>query len=669
MRKNYDEPADYIKMQSVVQKKRWLRYWRLCFLTPLVILTLLMVNNSVYAQPLYEADAAVVAHFGVDADVWANFQLQGDVDDSNIDDWFGPVDGFTPPYTGSGRGVIAWHESEGGPGLATINSWVNAHSFFELRMAEPRWTEVGDYEWVDAVYARDNISEGSLRDSSVFTGTRDKNYDSPYSWNLGIGGTPPKNDIVDVFGYLRRDLNTEELFAYGAASTISADGTSHTDFEFYRSNELSYDGSGLTNSGDEDGHVAWMFDPDGTFNVSGDLIVSIDFNQGGTHPVYTVRVWMQTQNIVFDGMPFADFEAFRLYFNTLPNVPFKLSGIYDDGGKETTVYGYAEIEPKSGSVDDYMWATVNITDTEAAPWGSLEAKSKVSLDNILQYQLTEICINMTAMGLDIELDPNHSPCVNLLGNLIVKTRSSGTFTSEQKDFVGPLRFGNTVDINVAVTDDEACEDGNVSFTATATSETLDFNTQVIDFKWYHNGNLLTDGGDTTITTVNGVSTLTINGVSLDMGGVDNIKVVATHQRTGCSDDDFGTLTVYDTPDLTVQDLEACEVGTSGVAGFDLFNAVTDADGGTLSYHATEAAAVAGTPTINQNVTVAIGDSVFWIRSSNTDDPTCFDKEMVTLTVFDNPDLEVQDLEACEVGTSGVAGFDLFNAVTNADGGT
>ncbi|WP_206082047.1 T9SS type A sorting domain-containing protein, partial [Maribellus sediminis] len=133
-----------------------------------------------------------------------------------------------------------------------------------------------------------------------------------------------------------------------------------------------------------------------------------------------------------------------------------------------------------------------------------------------------------------------------------------------------------------------------------------------------------------------------------------------------------TMTVFDNPDLEVQDLEACEVGTSGVAGFDLFNAVTNADGGTLSYHATEAAAIAGTPTISKDVTVALGDSVFWIRSTNPDDGEildCYTVEMVTMTVFDNPDLEVQDLASCEVGTSGVGGFDLFDAVTNADGGT
>jgi hypothetical protein len=63
-----------------------------------------------------------------------------------------------------------------------------------------------------------------------------------------------------------------------------------------------------------------------------------------------------------------------------------------------------------------------------------------SLDNnIEQLQEIEVGLNFTKAGLAIP--PSVGPCQQIFGNLMVKTRSSQSVTSELKDYVGPVQFG------------------------------------------------------------------------------------------------------------------------------------------------------------------------------------------------------------------------------------
>ncbi|MCY1723582.1 T9SS type A sorting domain-containing protein, partial [Prolixibacteraceae bacterium Z1-6] len=105
-----------------------------------------------------------------------------------------------------------------------------------------------------------------------------------------------------------------------------------------------------------------------------------------------------------------------------------------------------------------------------------------------------------------------------------------------------------------------------------------------------------------------------------------------------------TLTVWDNPDLEVDDAASCEEGTSGVAHFDLSAAsiLLNADDGTISYHKTATEADNGTSPIDPAVTVAIGDSIFWIRSTNKydGDLDCHTVEMVTMTVYEAPSCNI-----------------------------
>ncbi|MDX8341412.1 hypothetical protein SLH46_19595 [Draconibacterium sp. IB214405] len=538
MGNNYAERKDDIGVSFDEQKRLWFRCWRFCFITPLLVMAMLMINYSAVAQNTKPAE--VVAAFGVDGDVWAAQELEAPAPVFNSDDWFGA----NPELLGSmdGWGVIdtsLWASSP-----STILGWIANHQSFEFRMSVPRWSQwTSDdgnlYEWIDGVYGRDNVSVGGLNDSTTFTGTKDKNAQDPHTWNLGIKGSPQKNDLVDVYGYIRQKLfGDEHRIAYGAASTISADGSSHTDFEFFRRN-LTYD-PGLGQFGNLDpttmGHTVWTFDTDGTRLDAGDLVFSTDFEKGGKNPTYSVRVWIA----VADG----DTSV----FNHLTNRPFDLTGIYDTDPNDAP-YGYFEIAPK-GTVtgenldDPDVWATVNVSGTTAAPpWGTLAGSQGKVFQSYLQYQITEVAIDLTAFGLDVQLgEGQNDDCVNLLGTLIVKTRSSQEFTAELKDFAGPYRFGNAIDFNVVVNDGDTCEnEGPVIFRSEIVTDNIDPTDQNWSYQWYLGATPI--GGATD-------DSLVINTVDISMDG--NVYwLEVEHERTGCTRSDSAVLTVHENPTCEV----------------------------------------------------------------------------------------------------------------------
>ncbi|WP_372650814.1 SprB repeat-containing protein, partial [Draconibacterium sp.] len=341
------------------------------------------------------------------------------------------------------------------------------------------------YKWLDGVYGRDHITAGGTKDGTVFTGTKDKNGDNPETWNVGIGDTPQKNDIVDAMGYLRQDVNVDadghkHLWAFGAASTRSADGTSHIDFEFFRE-DVEYINGMYTTTGSDAGHTGWRFDEFGEpiAGGRGDIIVSVDLESGGEHPAYSIRVWMM-ENIVLNGIGGTP-------FNNLPNIPFELTGVYNKG-LDAGVWCYAEIRPRSDFDGDYdyMYASVDSLDVPAAPWGTLEGPQADTAGEFIPYQFTEIGINMTAFGLDA-LEANSDPCKQVLGTLFVKTRSSGEFTAELKDFAGPYRFGFSTQVELIAEDIRTCVSPDATNVVDLTQTVVSFITdesKADDYKFY-----------------------------------------------------------------------------------------------------------------------------------------------------------------------------------------
>jgi len=416
-----------------------------------LLLILFSILTPFAAKSQLVGGAVVKANVGVDADVYANRLQFGPAGTTaaGTDDWFKNA----LRWPGAGLNIINMDDSAANKAAILAN---NNHSF-EERMSVPFNTIVNGRVWLDAVYGRDNNATGNNIDASTFAGQSNKNGDNPTTWALGPGGTPQKNDIVDVWGHLRRNGTTaaDSVWGFGGATTMSADGNSHNDFEFFRA-PFSYTGTGFTATGPNEGHTAWRFDNTGNILVPGDVLVAIDFENGGTVPKASVRVWIA--KTTFDSL---------MIFNTLANRPFRLTGTFDQGNG-ATLFGYAGIDTKTPATGPSVYAVVNTTaNTPAAPWGSLEGGADYQ-DDIQTLQFSEFAINLTAFGLDRRND-NQAPCDNILGTLLVKTRSSSSFTAELKDFAGPYQFGNFTEVDVTANSSNNLSCANPTTTLSATN--------------------------------------------------------------------------------------------------------------------------------------------------------------------------------------------------------
>jgi hypothetical protein len=588
---------------------------RLFFYAPLFLLV--FGQASIYGQKV--SGAAVQANFGIDADVYANRLQFGGLNTTtfpNTDDWFLNITKWpssppsSPPTYIGGLGVI----DESGNIAAIIAAIkANNNTSFERRMSKAKNTTVGNYLWIDAVYGRDGNATQGNNDATVFTKTTDKNGQNPATWNLGSGGTPQKNDIVDVFGHLRRDLSAGSpgiLWGFGGATTMSADGNSHNDFEYFRT-DVTFNGSKLINTGANEGHTAWEFASDGVATKRGDILVSVDFENGGTRPLGSVRVWMKKSDVVV------------ATFNAKTNRPFDITGVFD--GTSGATYGYAEISKKGSvptdpnAVNPDIFAVVNVTaDTFGAPWGSLEGSNAKYFDDIKKLQFSEFGINLTAFGLDSRIGTTN-PCENLLGTLIVKTRSSSSFTAELKDFAGPYKFGNTETPVVSTQNLAACKN------ADGTNPSFNLNNGVV-------GTETTAQFYTSNPNVIPVPTAISNPTTYTPTAASTTIYVRTEPGlNGCFAYGSFTLTVNPNPTPSVDDEEEC-VGSTAT-----FSTASLGAGFTYQWYKDDV--IISGATNNSYTTPALvsadNNAKYKVVVTNTA-TTCYGSEFGTLTINANP---------------------------------
>ncbi len=444
---------------------------KLIFYGTLLLFGLGFMPNS-YSQLV--GGATVKANFGVEADAHANLLQFGNLGGPpNTDDWFNHV------YPGTGRGVI--DETNAAARRTSILA-NNNFSFSERQIAFPLdpinypnvpFPVVDGYLWIDAVYGRDTNSAQSNSDTSIFTSTSDKNPDNPITWNLGSGSVPQKDDIIDAMAHLRGigphdpttnpgfpadDRPFNELWAFASATLRATSGSKHIDFEFYRT-LVTYNPGDVHfgNTGPDGGRTAWTFDADGDIVVPGGIIVSIDYENGGVNPDVRIRVWMD--EAVFNGL------------NAKANRPFDVIPGTFEKGEQSGNFGYGRINLKAGDTSTNIFGRVNEeTTTLGPPWGTLEGSTATFFDNYQAFQNVEIGINLTAFGLDRR--GTSDPCSNILGSILVKTRScaggsNDPFTCEQKDFAGPFPFGLTIhpDVDLAVDRVITCTNPSATITA------------------------------------------------------------------------------------------------------------------------------------------------------------------------------------------------------------
>ncbi|MEX2350637.1 MAG: hypothetical protein WD554_07130, partial [Flavobacteriaceae bacterium] len=517
-------------------------------------------GQDVFSQIIIES-GSTEANFGVDADVQANesryiyvggiLQTPPETVGANTDDWFENAN-----IAGNGVGII---DITGG------NPVVGPNPAFTVGMAEdPFFIDGNGKMWLDALYLRDPNSAGNNKDFSVFQGNSNKNADNPGTWNIVNSSTPQKNDIIDVFAHLRRDGNTfgDDLYAFVGASTRSGDGSAYLDIEFYRE-DLVYDpgATDLTNLGPDGGHTAWEFDGSGDVTQLGDAIVSLDFENGGAVINGHIYIWVRPADLPGNSIIAANAI---LNGNADAKFTFVIGGngqpIFESGNG-TNGFGYAEIELKDQNAPPIAFASINADPVLAGPWQTVTGSQGATSPDYPDFTLVEFGINLSEIGLD-QSTVADSECGPLFGGVIVKTRSSASFTSELKDLAGPFPFGNVQEVTVTI-DGEDLE-------CNATSVTLTANTNVqfgLEYEWYE--------------WINGAWVLIPNedGSTLEVSTAGNYKVIVTAPGiggpgTGCSsEDEYEVIEVI--PPVIVVDCPADEEITACLSQAAIDQALSD----------------------------------------------------------------------------------------------
>ncbi|MFD0975390.1 hypothetical protein, partial [Salinimicrobium gaetbulicola] len=509
-----------------------------------------------YSQSTITLETSVQANFGIDADVEADllsFYPGAASDAFGTDDWFDEI--WPNPdatYPGSNVINVGTGTDENGVSYATLRAQLAAGDNIEaeFRMSRDLYTldPRTNILWIDAVYFRDQRSNRGNTDNTVFDQSINKNFNNPLTWTMKSGSVPSKNDIIDVYGHLRRDeVPNDQEYAIVAASTLSDDGTSYVDFEYYRTDiRLASDGSTieLVNPADASnvdcGHTTYKFDPStGGVIQHGDIILSFNYTGGGKIADIRLFVWIDRRD--FDGAVFSSFSAYNSLQSPMNNLPF----VFGDGNGNFPFYycdnssanhfGYARIS-KNPTLETALFAQVNEGGpVTAPPWGTISEKNQV-VSEYARENFAELALNATIFGFDTRTTGGE--CDSPLGSVLVKTRSSDSFTASLKDFAGPFELGNTPEFSVEVTGNfYECYEESTTLIATV-DPAADPPSRTYTYQWYEFVEGWPDNSD------DGVDTE-------DWKPIDN---ATNPQLPGATADKtyrvYATVTIFDTPGCT-----------------------------------------------------------------------------------------------------------------------
>ena len=424
------------------------------------------------AQVPLTGGSAVKANFGIDADLYSNklqfgyfhynstpytsfgFDSAGTNHQIGTDDWFSK----STSWPGSGIGVI---DTNGAAAfrsdIIAATTIVGRNKTFTRRMAYPIFSVAHGANatvttpdtlvpqiLIDAFGYRDNNALAAALDSSAFTSVTDNNVTNPKTWSVGAGRFSYKVDLIDVAAHLRMNELDSTLWGFFFATINFINGSNGIDLEIYRSN-LSFNGISFSGFGPDSGHTAYyLSDANGALNRQGDLLLPVNV-YNGTLPSVSIRIWVDPNNLSGPGSGFT-----IAAFNSLPAGPrpFSFTGVFD-GSSGSAPFGWAEIIPKDILVEPAVFVRMNTIpktsdgtyNTLGTPWGNLNVtNTPVTKDSMPKLQLVEVGINFHALNLDNSIRNNSTE--KILGNLLIKTRSSASFNSELKDFAGPFPLGN-----------------------------------------------------------------------------------------------------------------------------------------------------------------------------------------------------------------------------------
>lgn len=349
------------------------------------------------------------AGFGVDADLRANY-FNNFVQSGN-DDWF---NNGTP---GLGQFVI---DTLGAAKM--MQRFATDAAFrrlpFYRTMRVPQFSLVNNRLWIDAVYIRDYNGQAG-GDSTAFVSSN-KNGDSPGIWNGGVTSVLDKNDISDMMIHVRRQgaSKTDSLWFMGGISLQGTSGNRYFDFELYQTDIFYSRTTGqFYNYGPDAGHTSWQLDASGNIIVPGDVIFTAEYSSSSLTFI-EARIWVD-----------------RATMNITPT-DFDWVGGFE-GASTSSQFGYANIRPKQAGT--YYTGMQSTNGTWAGPFGFIDGGNNL-LTTYTARQYMEFSVNLTKLGLDPITLLGGSACGLPFRRILVKTRTSTSFSSELKDFIGPFDF-------------------------------------------------------------------------------------------------------------------------------------------------------------------------------------------------------------------------------------
>jgi hypothetical protein len=356
----------------------------------------------------------IKANFGVEADLSANFYNNGPT--AAVDDWFRNVS------VGTGRAVI---DTTGANAIVQryFTNPATRKNAIQRLMAFPAYSLINNRLMLDAVYHRDYHGQ----DSTVFGSGSNKNGMSPADWlSPGPAAIPDKNDILDAFVHVRRagPNARDSLWMFAALSLENTTGNRFFDFELYQT-DIAFNPAtrNFSGYGPVAGHTLWEFDAAGNILKPGDIVFTAEFSSSAL-TVLEARIWVNRNDLL----------------RTIP--AFNWGGQFD-GAATGSQYGYASIVPKTAGAF-YTGLQSTVASTWAGPFQLVRDNDAV-VSSYIPGQFMELSVNLSKLGIE-PADFANSPCGSPFRRVLIKTRSSTSFTSELKDFVAPFRLFDYPDL-------------------------------------------------------------------------------------------------------------------------------------------------------------------------------------------------------------------------------
>jgi hypothetical protein len=348
------------------------------------------------------------ANFEVDGGLRAN--IFTGTPNSNGDDWFGNGDPGTGTFVidTTGAGYI---------NQLYINNPASRMLPLFRGMNYPQFSIVNNAMLIDAVFIRDHHGD----DSTAFASGSNKNGMSPASWATPVAqGVPDKNDILDMFMHVRREgpAVTDSLWLFGGVSLEGTGGNRYFDFEMYQT-DIYYERASLSfkGYGPDAGHTSWEFDAAGNITKAGDIIFTAEYGGSGLNNL-EARIWVNKSALL-----------------SVAPTAFTWGGSFD-GATAGATYGYANILPSTAG--PFYTGLQCGNNTWAGPFSLVRVDNSV-VANYTADQFLEFSVNLSKLGLD-PLVSVGDPCSMPFRRILVKSRSSASFSAELKDFVGPFDF-------------------------------------------------------------------------------------------------------------------------------------------------------------------------------------------------------------------------------------